>query len=137
MKAYSGAPFSRHHFSKMKKEGLRAAIDRLAGTSCAWCQIIIGLQRRIPVATREETKGHHEQKGGFLVKGILIPESWDQNGNIVRIAIATAGEENFLVDLKGKGKDVVRLIREKVTVVGQVREEGNQRILEVEDYWLG
>jgi hypothetical protein len=96
----------------------------------------MGLLRRIPVATREETKGRHERKEGVLVRGILIPESWDQDGNIVRIAIATAGEENFLVDLKGRGKDVVHLIREKVTVVGHVRKEGNQRILEVEDYWL-
>jgi hypothetical protein len=89
------------------------------------------------MTTRRETKASHEGIGGFLVRGILIPESWDQNGNIVTIAIATTEEENFLVDLKGRGKDVARLIREKVTVLGQIREEGNQRILEVEDYWLG
>ena len=103
----------RNDFQEAKKQVLRAGIDRLPGTSCARCQISMGLLRRIPVATREETKGRHERKEGVLVRGILIPESWDQDGNIVRIAIATAGEENFLVDLKGRGKDVVHLIREK------------------------
>jgi hypothetical protein len=89
------------------------------------------------MATPKETKVYPDGKGGSLLRGIFIPEAWDENGNIIRIALATEGEENYLVDLRGREKDVARLVREKVTVLGQIRKEGNQRILEVEDYWLG
>jgi len=89
------------------------------------------------MATPKETKGDPEGKRGFLLRGILIPEAWDEEGNVIRIALATAEEQYYPLDLSGKGKDVARLIREKVTVLGQIRKEGSQRILEVHDYWLG
>lgn len=89
------------------------------------------------MAAPKETKVYPDGKRGSFLRGILIPEAWDENGNIIRIALATAEEENYLVDLRGREKEVAHLIRERVTVLGQVRMEGKQRILEVEDYWLG
>jgi hypothetical protein len=89
------------------------------------------------MATPKDTKVCPEGRGGSLLRGILVPEAWDENGNIVRMALATAEEEHYVVDLRGREKDVTHLIREKVTVLGQIRNEGNQAILEVEDYWLG
>jgi hypothetical protein len=89
------------------------------------------------MANPKESKGHPEGKEGYLIRGILVPAAWDENGNIIRIALATEEEEHYLIDLSGRGRDVARLIREKVTVLGQIRQEGNKRILAVEDYWLG
>lgn len=89
------------------------------------------------MTTFDEKMTAQEGRANFVVQGIVIPVAWDEKGNIVQTALATAAEESFLVEPKGKGMDMARLVRDRVTLVGQVRQEGDKRIIEVDDYWLG
>ena len=35
-------------------------------------------------------------------RGVIIPVEWDENGNVVAIAISTHGEEEYVIEEEGK-----------------------------------
>lgn len=66
--------------------------------------------------------------------GILVPESWDAEGNVTRSAIMTANEGEYIVEENTKGKELLGLMRQKVEVKGAVRQEAGQNIITVKEY---
>lgn len=69
-------------------------------------------------------------------KGIVIPTDWDEKGNVSAIVIATHNEEEYLVELNQKGRELLALIREPIKVTGILRTDRNSKIIEVEEYHL-
>jgi len=71
-----------------------------------------------------------------VVKGVVIPTDWDEHGNVVALAISSNDEKEYIVDNKGKGKDLLGLIRKEVEVRGVITEEDQRKIIRVSKYSL-
>ena len=65
-----------------------------------------------------------ENRSTTTIRGIVIPVAWDETGMAKTLAIATYGEERYIVDespLVGKLK---AFLRQKVSANGDVRKSG-------------
>ena len=71
-----------------------------------------------------------------VVKGVIIPTDWDEHGNVVALAISSNDEKEYTVDKKGKGKELLGLIRKEVEVRGVITEEDQKKIIRVSKYNL-
>jgi len=59
---------------------------------------------------------------------------WDEQGNVVRIAISSTDEKEYLVDNRGKGNELLAFIRKEVEVSGEIKEEDQRKIIKVKKY---
>ncbi len=69
-----------------------------------------------------------------VITGVVVPTDWDERGNVVDIAISSHDEKEYHVDKKGKGPELLRLIRREVEVRGVIREEENRKVITVKAY---
>ncbi len=65
------------------------------------------------------------------VKGIVIPIDWDENGQILSLAIATFKEEEFLINNDHRGRDLFHFMQKPVEVTGEIKEREGRKILRV------
>lgn len=64
------------------------------------------------------------------VRGILIPAAWDDAGNVLEIVLSAPGEKQYIVEQNALEKELKRLIRQEVEVMGVVGQgqKGRNRI---------
>ena len=55
-----------------------------------------------------------------ILKGIVIPAGWDLHGNIVKVAIATGDEQEYLIENHRKIEKLKTLLRQEVVVSGLI-----------------
>jgi len=67
-------------------------------------------------------------------RGVIIPVEWDENGNVVAIAISTHGEDEYVIEDEGKGTELKDLVRQEVEVFGEVRRINAKRFIKVKKY---
>jgi hypothetical protein len=67
---------------------------------------------------------------------VVIPTAWDDKGNVTGIAISSHDENEYQVDLKGKGPDLLSHIRKEVEASGVVREEEGKIIVRIRKYTI-
>jgi hypothetical protein len=68
------------------------------------------------------------------IRGVVIPTAWDDQGNVTGIAISSHDENEYLVDHKGKGPELLLHIRKEVEATGVVREEEGKKIVRIRKY---
>jgi hypothetical protein len=68
------------------------------------------------------------------IRGVIIPTAWDDQGNVTGIAISSHDENEYLVDHKGKGPELLFHIRKEVEAAGVVREEEGKKIVRIRKY---
>lgn len=66
-----------------------------------------------------------------ILKGIVIPAGWDPNGNIVKLAIATGDEQEYLIENHQKIEHLKTLLRQEVVVSGFIRSEKEYKAIKV------
>jgi hypothetical protein len=54
----------------------------------------------------------------ITIRGIVIPISWNEKGDVVSVAIATYNEEKYLVENNVKGQQLFFLLRKRVVIDG-------------------
>ena len=59
------------------------------------------------------------------VSGILIPEQWDDNSNVIGVSIQAFDENEYIVKNCRDDKDLFDFIKKKVKVVGKVFERSD------------
>ena len=69
-----------------------------------------------------------------MVRGVVIPMEWDEQGNVVSIAISSHDETEYLVDKGGRGHELLALVRKEVEVGGEIREEDHRKVIKVKKY---
>ena len=67
-------------------------------------------------------------------RGIIVPIDWDENGNVVAVAISTHGEDEYVIENQGKGEELKALITQEVEIIGEVRKKDGKRIVKVTEY---
>ena len=65
------------------------------------------------------------------LKGIVIPVSWDNKGNVVAIAISTDREEEYLICNDNKGKKLFNFIQDLVKVRGKIKEVAGIKLIKI------
>ena len=66
-----------------------------------------------------------------ILKGIVIPAAWDINGNIVKLAIATGDEQEYLIENHRKIAQFKSLLRQEVIVSGSIRDRKDYKAIQV------
>ena len=72
--------------------------------------------------------------GGERVRlhGVLIPSVWDEKGHIVRVALATHDEEEFMIFPDIMGKEALGMVRREVEVTGVLEAGPDGTVLRIE-----
>lgn len=68
------------------------------------------------------------------IRGVVIPTAWDDQGNVTGIAVSSHDENEYQVDPKGKGPELLLHIRKEVEAAGVVREEEGKKIVRIRKY---
>ena len=71
-----------------------------------------------------------------VIRGVVIPMDWDDQGNVVRIAISSHDETEYMVEKEGKGLELLAFIRREVEVGGRISEEDQKKVIQVKKYRL-
>jgi uncharacterized protein YacL len=69
-----------------------------------------------------------------MIRGVVIPMEWDEQGNVVSIAISSHDETEYLVDKGGRGYELLAFVRKEVEVGGEIREEDHKKVIKVKKY---
>jgi hypothetical protein len=70
-----------------------------------------------------------------ILRGIVLPTQWDDEGNVMRIAINTHDEKEYFIDFSGRGKELFGHLKEFVEVDGKIRENiGGHSYIKVNNY---
>ena len=56
------------------------------------------------------------------ITGIVVPEHWDDNDNVIRVAIKTRDYQEYVVEHNQKGKELLAFVDNKLRFTGTVRE---------------
>ena len=56
------------------------------------------------------------------ITGIILPNQWDENGNIIGVSVYTDREEIYIVAQNKRIKELVSLIQTKVRLEGEIKE---------------
>jgi len=59
------------------------------------------------------------------ITGIVIPDDWDKEDNVIRVAIKTSDYEEYVVEYNKQGKQLLSMIDRTVCVKGSIRERLN------------
>ena len=69
------------------------------------------------------------------IRGLLVPVDWDEKGNIIKTAVSTYFEEEYLIEKNVRGEALLPFLRQKVKVIGFVRmDERGRKVVRVEEY---
>ncbi len=69
------------------------------------------------------------------VRGIVLPERWDDNDNLLSVMIYTPDDEEYAVKSDSMGKKLFSMVDENVEVVGTIKEQNDgQKIITVKNY---
>ena len=67
----------------------------------------------------------------ICVEGIIIPANWDNQGNVVDLAIATRNEEEYLITDKKQVARLKPLLRQEVEIRGILQTKKGRKIINV------
>lgn len=71
------------------------------------------------------------------ITGIIVPADWDDNDNLIQIAIQTIDEEEYIIKQNKRGRELLDLIEQEVEVIGTTTENGDGNIIiEISEYSL-
>ena len=69
------------------------------------------------------------------ITGIVVPEDWDEKGNVMRVAIKTFDYQEYVVEYNKMGKELLAFFDNKVRVGGTVGERlDGDMIISVQSY---
>jgi hypothetical protein len=68
------------------------------------------------------------------IRGIVIPEAWDEKGEITSVAIVTFNEEKYVVKDTPKGRDLQSLLRSCVKVRGIIENHEQISVIKVDRF---
>lgn len=73
----------------------------------------------------------------IIIKGLVIPVEWDENGRVVDIAIAAFDENQYSIEKALFKKQMLKKIGQSVTIRGVIQKVKNKKIIFVADIIQG
>ena len=75
--------------------------------------------------------------GPIEIRGVIIPDNWDDAGAVIGVALSAFDEVNYLIRNDAKGRELASLLQSEVEVQGHVETIGDRKVITVRDYRLG
>ncbi len=74
----------------------------------------------------------------ITAEGIVVPADWDENGNVIAVAISTYEEDEYIIDCQNeKGRELLAVMRQKISVTGMIKPGTKDRkMITVENYLI-
>ena len=80
---------------------------------------------------------NHKGHANTTLRGLILPAKWDKDGRVLRIAINTQDENEYIIDYSGRGKELLTHIREMIEIEGKVLQRiGGALYVKVNNYSL-
>jgi hypothetical protein len=76
----------------------------------------------------------NDRTNRIRVKGLVIPNKWDKDGNVTGIAIAEYDEKESTILMDRIGRSLMALLHEKVVIEGKKDKTDNKDIIEVKRF---
>ncbi len=57
----------------------------------------------------------------FVVTGIILPDKWDENGNVIEIALYTNSEEVFKLERNTLSRALMSFMHKQVKLTGKLK----------------
>ena len=71
------------------------------------------------------------------IQGTVFAAAWDDKNNVIQVVVDTPDQDGFLIDPKGKGKELLDCLRREVEVIGTLKEDNNgDFVVDVKEYRL-
>jgi 5S rRNA maturation endonuclease (ribonuclease M5) len=81
--------------------------------------------------------GNNKANHPVTVRGLIIPMDWDDQGNVIGVAISTSLEEEYRIELDRRGEELLGFVRERVKASGEVRLDAQGgKVLMVDTYQI-
>ena len=74
---------------------------------------------------------NHEPK---KLRGLIIPANWDEQGNVIAVALSTFDEEEYLIDKDDKGPELLPFLHAEVEVLGEVARQDGKLLIKIKGY---
>ena len=75
------------------------------------------------------------QQNFVEIHGIVTPCEWNNDEQVTAVSIEANDEKEYFVHMKGKGKDLLGLLRKSIHITGAVTcDEHGRKFLTVTDY---
>ena len=72
---------------------------------------------------------HNSENGKVIIRGLIIPSGWDEEGNVTNIAVSAFDESVYHIVKDEKGNQLIPFIRKEVEIVGLTKlEDGINKI---------
>jgi hypothetical protein len=68
------------------------------------------------------------------IMGVIIPADWDRHGNVTGVSISGFDEQEYRVQKRIKGAELIQHIRKNAEVVGWIEVEQGKKKITVKDY---
>jgi hypothetical protein len=65
-------------------------------------------------------KNKNKKSEQSKLQGIVLPNQWDDNGNVKRIALNTHDEKEYIIESSGQGKELLNHLQEMIEIEGKV-----------------
>lgn len=74
----------------------------------------------------------------LALRGIIVPCSWDEQDNVISIAISAFDEKEYPIEMNGMGRNLMKHITHEVRLEGYLRHnvDLDRELLSVEIYEL-
>jgi hypothetical protein len=63
-----------------------------------------------------------KKKRERTITGIVVPEDWDKQDRVIRVAVKTPFYEEYVVEHNKQGRELLSLVNHKVRVTGRIRQ---------------
>lgn len=77
---------------------------------------------------RRKKPGINERGAHIIIRGLVTPTDWDDDGKVVDVSINAFDEEEYPVYLDTKGRKLISFVREEVEVKGILMGVGEKRL---------
>ena len=57
----------------------------------------------------------------FIVTGIILPDEWDENGNVIEIALYTNSEKVYKLERNTLSRSLMSFMQKKVKLTGKLK----------------
>jgi len=68
------------------------------------------------------------------IRGIVIPVSWNEKGDVISVAIVTYNEGKYLVENNVKGQQLFSLLRKRVVIDGGLITRDKIKFIEIYNF---
>ncbi len=73
----------------------------------------------------------------IVINGIIMPNNWDENGEVIEIALYTNKEEVYTVEDNSLTQELISLLQKKVEIKGKIRKHpGGAKSITVQNYFM-